>query len=176
MARTAALLAASALILSSCGGGGSSGGGTPTPSPTPTPTPTGVFAVPAQESLSVADVETIVARAVAEARARNLPATIAVTDRVGNVLAIFNMTGARATATTSAAPNGDNIDAQNLTIRAAPSPRPLPAPISPAAAMPFPPARRARSCSRISRPHRPPWGWKAARCSACSSASCPAPT
>ncbi|MDF0543134.1 heme-binding protein [Sphingobium sp. H39-3-25] len=118
-ARTAGLLAASALILSSCGGGGSSGGGTPTPSPTPTPTPTGVFAVPAQESLSVADVETIVARAVAEARARNLPATIAVTDRVGNVLAIFNMTGARATATTSAAPNGDNIDAQNLTIPAA---------------------------------------------------------
>jgi uncharacterized protein GlcG (DUF336 family) len=119
MARAAALLAASALILSSCGGGGSSGGGTPTPSPTPTPTPTGVFAVPAQESLSVADVETIVARAVAEARARNLPATIAVTDRVGNVLAIFNMTGARATATTSAAPNGNNIDAQNLTIPAA---------------------------------------------------------
>src|SRR3546814_9434857 len=43
---------------------------------------------------------------------------IAVTDRVGNVLAVYRMTGARATATTSAAPNGDNIDAQNVTFPA----------------------------------------------------------
>ncbi|MBH1998922.1 MAG: heme-binding protein, partial [Sphingomonadaceae bacterium] len=41
-----------------------------------------------------------------------------VTDRVGNVLAIFRMNGALANATTSAAPNGDNIDAQNLTVPA----------------------------------------------------------
>src|SRR3546814_14296791 len=31
---------------------------------------------------------------------------------------VFRMTGARASATTSAAPNGDNIDAQNLTVPA----------------------------------------------------------
>jgi uncharacterized protein GlcG (DUF336 family) len=116
--RATALLAGSALVLSSCGeGGGSSSGGTPTPAPTPAPS--GLYAVPAQESLGIADVETIVARAAAEAKARNLPAVIAVTDRVGNVLAIFAMTGARDTATTSPAPNGENIDAQNLTIPAA---------------------------------------------------------
>ena len=36
-----------------------------------------------------------------EARARNLPSTIAVVDRVGNVLAVFQMTGARTTLRTS---------------------------------------------------------------------------
>ena len=129
MKRLSAFLAGASLILSSCGGGGSgSPSPSPTPSPAPTPTPSSLYAVPAQESLSVADVETIVARAVAEARARNLPAVIAVTDRVGNVLAIFNMTGARASATTSAAPNGDNIDAQNLTVPAAAGALPRPEP------------------------------------------------
>jgi uncharacterized protein GlcG (DUF336 family) len=115
-----ALLAASALILSSCGGGGSDGGsgGSPTPAPTPTPTPTRLYADPAQEALTVADVENVVGHAVAEAQARSLPAVIAVTDRVGNVLAVFRMNGARASATTSAAPNGQNIDAQNLTVPA----------------------------------------------------------
>ena len=116
--RLSALLASAALILSSCGGGGGSSSGTPTPSPTPTPTPASLYTAPAQEALTVADVETVVAHAVAEARARNLPAVIAVTDRVGNVLAVFRMAGALEDATTSAAPNGDNIDAQNLTVPA----------------------------------------------------------
>ena len=114
-----ALAALSALMLASCGGGGSdsgSGGGNPTP--TPTPTANRLYADPAQEALTVADVESVVAHAAAEAQARSLPAVIAVTDRVGNVLAVFRMTGARATATTSAAPNGQNIDAQNLTVPA----------------------------------------------------------
>jgi len=43
------------------------------------------------ESLSAADVETIIAQGVAEAQARNVQATIAVTDRVGNVLGVFRM-------------------------------------------------------------------------------------
>ncbi|WP_340266025.1 heme-binding protein [Sphingobium mellinum] len=118
--RLAGLAAASALILSSCGGGGgsSSGGGGGTPTPTPTPITARLYADPAQETLSVADVETVIGHAVAEAQARSLPAVIAVTDRVGNVLAVFRMAGARATATTSAAPNGQNIDAQNLTVPA----------------------------------------------------------
>src|SRR3546814_8012189 len=60
----------------------------------------------------------ILANAIAEAQARGLPSMIAVTDRVGNVLAVYRMTGARATATTSAAPNGDNIDAPNVTFPA----------------------------------------------------------
>lgn len=119
-----ALLAGTALLLSACsgGGGGMSGGGgstpTPSPAPSPTPTPAGLYGVPAAESLSVADVQSIIAHAADEAHKRNLPAVIVVVDRVGNVLAAFHMTGARATAVTSAAPDGDNIDAQNLTIPA----------------------------------------------------------
>lgn len=49
---------------------------------------------------------------------RSLPAVIAVTDRVGNVLAVYRMTGARQDATTSAAPNGVRMDAQDLTVPA----------------------------------------------------------
>jgi uncharacterized protein GlcG (DUF336 family) len=45
-------------------------------------------------SLSVADVEVVIAQAVAEAQARGASATIAVVDRVGNVLAVFRMSGA----------------------------------------------------------------------------------
>tara|TARA_R110000782_G_scaffold78293_5_gene156059 strand:- start:40147 stop:42114 length:1968 start_codon:yes stop_codon:yes gene_type:complete len=120
----ASSIAALSLILASCGGGGDGGSGgapTPAPSPTPSPTPTQLdkYAAPALISLSSADVQSVIGQAVAEATARNLPAVIAVTDRVGNVLAIYSMPGARATATTSAAPNGDNIDAQNLTVPAA---------------------------------------------------------
>ena len=44
--------------------------------------------------LSVADVETIIAQAAAEANAQGALATIAVVDRVGNVLGVFRMTGA----------------------------------------------------------------------------------
>ena len=49
--------------------------------------------------LTVTDVQNVFARGVAEAQARNLRATIAVTDRVGNVLAVFQMTGAPTTVT-----------------------------------------------------------------------------
>lgn len=114
--RLRALVCIAGLLLSSCGdGAGSSSSLTPTPSVTSS---TAVYAVPGQESLSVGDVQTVIAHAAAEAQARNLPAVIAVTDRVGNVLAVFRMAGARATATTSAAPNGVNMDAQNLTVPA----------------------------------------------------------
>lgn len=110
--RLSALAAMSALMLSSCGGGGSSGGGGG--GGTPTPTPRSQYAVPAQEALTTADVQTVVGRAVAEAQARALPAVIAVTDRVGNVLAVYRMAGAALNATTPAAPNGVSVDAQNL--------------------------------------------------------------
>jgi len=118
--RSATFAAMSALLLTSCGGGG---GGTPTPTPTPAPTPTptptgGLYTPPAAEALSATDVERVLAQAIAEAQARGLPSVIAVTDRVGNVLAVFRMTGARATATTSPAPNGMSIDAQNVTFPA----------------------------------------------------------
>src|SRR5580692_7165341 len=55
----------------------------------------GVLQIPsASEALAVSDVEQIFAQATAEAQARKLPATIAVVDRVGNVLGIFQTTGA----------------------------------------------------------------------------------
>jgi uncharacterized protein GlcG (DUF336 family) len=118
--RSAAVAAMGALLLASCGGGG---GGTPTPSPTPTPAPTptptgGLYIPPAAEALTTSDVERVLAQAIAEAQARSLPSVIAVTDRVGNVLGVFRMIGARATATTAGAPNGVHIDAQNVTFPA----------------------------------------------------------
>lgn len=48
----------------------------------------------AQESLTVAEVKQVLAQAIQEAQARGAPASIAVTDRVGNVLAVYNMIGA----------------------------------------------------------------------------------
>ena len=59
-------------------------------------------------SLTVADVEGVIARAVAEAQARNASATIAVVDRVGNVLGVFRMNAA-ATSITVQSP-GATID------------------------------------------------------------------
>jgi len=47
--------------------------------------------------LRASQVQRIIAQAVAEARARNRRATIAVVDRVGNVLAVFQMNGAGST-------------------------------------------------------------------------------
>ncbi|MEZ5692459.1 MAG: heme-binding protein [Altererythrobacter sp.] len=102
-----------ALAVSGCGGGdsGSSpiGGG---PAPTPTPPASGrLFADPAQESLSVAEVERILAQAVGEASARGLPSTIAVTDRVGNVLAVYQMNGAPGTTRVSSETIGGTASA-----------------------------------------------------------------
>lgn len=109
-----------ALALASCGGGGGGGGGggTTTPPPTTPPPSAPTYTLPAAQALSVADVQQVIAQAVAEARARNLPAVIAVTDRVGNVLAVYSMTGARANATLRAAPNGQNMDAQGVVVPA----------------------------------------------------------
>lgn len=112
--RLAACMAA--LALASCGGGGG-GGGTPPPT---TPGPAApAYTLPAASSLTATEVQQIIAQAVAEARARNLPAVIAVTDRVGNVLAVYSMTGARATATLRAGPTGTNLDAQGVVAPAA---------------------------------------------------------
>jgi uncharacterized protein GlcG (DUF336 family) len=57
--------------------------------------PGGALQIPSSTtSLTVSDVEQIFAQATAEALARNVPATIAVVDRVGNVLGIFQTTSA----------------------------------------------------------------------------------
>ncbi len=49
---------------------------------------------PTIDSLTSAEVQQIIAQAANEAAARGAPATIAVTDRVGNVLAVYQMNGA----------------------------------------------------------------------------------
>ena len=112
------------LNLSACGGGstsGSSGGGggiTPTPTATPPP-PTGSFyTAPAAEALSVADVQKVLADAAAQANADNRPAVIAVTDRVGNVLAVLRMTGAPVLAAIPKAADGSQQDIQGLNVPA----------------------------------------------------------
>ena len=103
VSRTIGFVSAASLALAGCGSGGTGTLPTPTPSPAPTTTSGGALKYPTypQASLTVADVQQIIAQAVGEAKARNLPSIIAVVDRVGNVLALFKMNGARATLVTS---------------------------------------------------------------------------
>ncbi|MFQ6004993.1 MAG: heme-binding protein, partial [Woeseia sp.] len=89
------------LLLAGCGGG-SRPQGTGVDPGTPSQGCDGSCA-DTPTSLAVGDVEGVIARAVAEAQARGVAATIAVTDRVGNVLAVFRMNGA-ATSVTVASP------------------------------------------------------------------------
>ncbi len=96
---------------SSSGGGSTSGGGGGGGSPP-------FYIAPALSSLSVADVQKIVAQAALQASTDSSPATIAVVDRVGNVLALFRMTGAPSLARIPAAPNGANIDIQGVGVPA----------------------------------------------------------
>ncbi|MEH3101174.1 heme-binding protein [Sphingomonas adhaesiva] len=119
MRQAAGALAIAALLLASCGGGG---GGAPATSAQPTPAPTlptsgRAYSAPAQEALTTADVGRIVAQAAAEAKARSLPAVIAVSDRVGNLLAVFRMDGARPTAT-APVPRGTPHDVQGVSFPA----------------------------------------------------------
>jgi uncharacterized protein GlcG (DUF336 family) len=114
--RGTSLLASTAVVLAGCGGG--DGGSSPAPAATPSaaPTPTALYAAPAQAALSSAEVGRIVAPAAAEAQVLGAPATLAVVDRVGNVLAVFRMDGTAATANIPDAPNGKNVDLQGLTV------------------------------------------------------------
>jgi uncharacterized protein GlcG (DUF336 family) len=124
--RKRAATAICALILGSCGGGGggSSGGGggstpVPVPPPPPPPAPQSLYSVPAPESLTQADVQQVLAQGVNEARARGLPATLAVVDRVGNVLAVFAMNGANPRLAIPRRPNGSSFDLQGVDVPAA---------------------------------------------------------
>ncbi len=122
------LVGAALLQLAACGGGGSSGGGSggggvlPTPTPTPvataSPLPGLFYAVPAAESLSVADVQKVLAQAAAQARQAGSPATIAVTDRVGNVLAVLRMSGSPGTASIPKSADGSQQDIQGASVPA----------------------------------------------------------
>src|SRR5215212_9024305 len=80
---------------SGCGGGGAGGDFTPPIATNPTaPTSTG-----APPNLTEDDVNRIVLQAINEANARGRPSTIAVVDRVGNVLSVAQMPGAPTTLT-----------------------------------------------------------------------------
>ena len=111
------------LLLAACGGGGGSGGSggggvTPTPTPTPSATAAPFYTAPAAEALTVADVQKVLAGAAAQAQADGKPAVLAVTDRVGNVLAVLRMTGAPATARIPRAADGSARDIQGLDVPA----------------------------------------------------------
>lgn len=103
------------LLVSACGGDS-------TPSSTvtqPTPPAGRVYASPPTDVvLTSANVAAVVSQAVAEAQARGAKATIAVTDRVGNVLAVYKMAGASATVHIPEAPDGSSNDAQGLDVPA----------------------------------------------------------
>jgi len=94
------------LVLVACGGGSQKKAGGVDPA-TPNEGCEGSCADTAT-SLTAAEVENAIAQAVAEAQARGVNATIAVVDRVGNVLAVFRMNGA-ATSITVASP-GNAVD------------------------------------------------------------------
>jgi uncharacterized protein GlcG (DUF336 family) len=111
------LLTICALLLTSCGGGGGGGGsGGGSPVDPPSQPPTSLYAVPAQELLTSSDVQQIIAQAAAEARARNLPANIAVVDRVGNVLAVFAMNGSNQRLLVPRGPSGSTHDLQGIDV------------------------------------------------------------
>ncbi len=106
MIRAALLLSLASLVVGACGGG-SRPQSTDIDNNTPAEGCDGSCAnAPVQ--LTAADVEGVIARAVNEAQARGMSGTIAVVDRVGNVLGVFRMNAA-ATAVTIASP-GNNID------------------------------------------------------------------
>ncbi|HEX4481582.1 MAG TPA: heme-binding protein [Rudaea sp.] len=88
---------AAALALTACGGGSNSGSSVGTSPAPPQSTPdsgcNGSCAT-AASFLSANDVQQAIAQAAAEAQAQGKPATIAVVDRVGNVLGVYRMNGA----------------------------------------------------------------------------------
>jgi uncharacterized protein GlcG (DUF336 family) len=83
------LLAALALLLAACGGGGGSAGSAAAPCASNCGS--------TSNALAVADVERAVAQAAAEAKARGQGAVIAIVDRVGNVLAVYQVGNAPTT-------------------------------------------------------------------------------
>jgi len=104
MSRTSSVLGLLAAAALACSGGGSGGGNAPgslggagIPGVQATVACNGSCP---QQALTTAQVQTIIASAVAQVQAAGFPpAVIAVVDRVGNPLAVFQMPGAAATTT-----------------------------------------------------------------------------
>jgi uncharacterized protein GlcG (DUF336 family) len=104
------------LLLAGCSGGGGDGASDSDGTPVATSTSSSASASASSQVagctgscanattlLSIANVQTVIAQAAAEANAQGMQATIAVVDRVGNVLGVFRMAGASPTATISSA-------------------------------------------------------------------------
>lgn len=87
--RSMAALSLICATLFGCGGGGGSADTACSGSCVPP--------AAAIDFLTAEDVRRVIAQAAAEASARGRPATIAVSDRVGNVLGVYRMTGAAST-------------------------------------------------------------------------------
>ncbi len=95
LVRYGAAAALAAGLLANCGGGADTGSDDGTAAGIePGARFFGKIPFPALASLTSADVQRIIAQAVNEANAQGVGATIAVTDRVGNVLAVFQMNNA----------------------------------------------------------------------------------
>lgn len=117
------LLPISAVLLAACSGGSPTTPTTGTDSSDPTCT--GTCLSTSTSNLTVADVQRVIAQGVAEAQARGTNATIAVVDRVGNVLAVYRMgdpTTRSVTVTTSpdgSAPIAGGLEGIRLPVQAA---------------------------------------------------------
>ena len=95
--RRLCLMALCATLVASCGGGGSGPQSAAVNGNAVSPSGTAACdgsCANANTFLTTADVEAVIARGVGEAQARGVKATIAVVDRVGNVLAVYRMSGA----------------------------------------------------------------------------------
>ena len=110
MIRRRSLSVLAALALTACGGGGGGSSAPSAGSAGSTPLSCDGSCASSSTALTVAQVETVIARAVVEAQARNAKATIAVVDRVGNVLAVYVMNGASATVTVRSTQGPARID------------------------------------------------------------------
>ncbi len=114
-------LALSACIALACSGGGGGGsdpsankGGSGVPGVEATRTCEGACS---QEALTITQVQTIVVQAVQQVQAIGAPpATIAVVDRVGNVLVVFQMTGANPFTTITSQRGLSNTGLENIAV------------------------------------------------------------
>lgn len=115
--RFGSLLMGASLLLA-CGGGSNSGSSVGTnPGPDPVPGDSGCSGscASATSFLTQDDIRKIIAQSVNEAHAQGIKATIAIVDRVGNVLAVYRMTGARPVLTIRSNRNV-NGGLENLTV------------------------------------------------------------
>ena len=150
------------------------------PAPAPAAAPTSYYTAPAQDALTTAEVGTIIAQAVAEAKARNLPSDIAVVrpgrQRAGGVphdrraarprRSRCPPSGSRHRRAGRDLPRRRRRDRQGGHRRLSVERR----------QRLHHPHRQPDRAGAFPARRRQPSGWKAGRCSACSSASCPART